>query len=359
MAKSELKIKGKKGSWYWPDMKYLSAGVVVITIIISLFDFYPDLSVWIIEILRNLVITICITLTTFALSIIFRMNKVILKWTFFFWSFILFAVGGFLGGLIAWGINELLFGFNITHPWFYFVITASLSIIFGFIVFGYLSIQLKFIETAAKLAQKEVNEQKLSKLKTIAQLEALRAKVNPHFLFNTLNSIASLIPEDPEKAEEVVQKLSNLFRYSLDTSGESFVQLGKEIEFIREYLEVEKVRLGERLNYTIEIEDGLEDHEIPGMLIQPLVENSVKHGISATKRGGEIGIKVSRDGNRCVIFIVDTGAGFQDEITEGFGISGVKERLNLQYKSDYEFDITTTKGVTIRIAIPLNNTMYK
>jgi len=347
------RINDEKGSWHWSDMKYLIAGIIVITIIISLFDFYPVLSIWLIEILRNLVITASITLITFVFSIIFRMNKIILKWTFFIRSFLLFAVSGFVGGVIAWGINDLLFGFNITHPWFYFILTSSLAVIFSFVVYGYLSIQIKLRQTAEKLAQKEVNEQRLLNLKTKADLEALRAKVNPHFLFNTLNSIASLIPEDPDKAEEVLQKFSNLFRYSLDTSGESMVNLGKEVEFIREYLDVEKVRLAERLTYTIDIEAGMEQCEIPGMLLQPLVENSIKHGISASRNGGEIGLYCMENAGRCVITIKDSGIGFGKNSTEGFGISGVKERLRLQYKNDFEFDLDAANGVTIRISIPL------
>lgn len=345
-----------KARWQWSDYKFLGIGIVVITFIISLFEFHPEFSVWLIEILRNLVITISISYTIFILSILFGLNRISLKWTFFLKSFILFALGGFIGGLIAWGANELLFGFNITHPWFYFIMTSSLAVIFGFVLFGYISIQIKLDQTAGKLAEKVVNEQKLINLETTAKLEALRAKVNPHFLFNTLNSIASLIPEDPVKAEEVVQKLSNLFRYSLDTSGEKLVKLGREVEFIREYLEVEKVRLGQRLNYTVDIEEALEDFQVPGMLIQPLVENSVRHGISATKRGGEIRLSCRKEDDQCVIRLVDTGIGFVEHSTEGFGISGVRERLFLQYKNDFEFKIETSNGVSIRIAVPVKTT---
>lgn len=346
----------KQGTWGWSDIKYVSIGIIVITIIISLFDFHPNPYFWFIETMRNLVISASISFTIFFLSIIFQMNKIILKWGYFLLTILLFALGGFLGGIIAWGINVLLFGFTITHPWFYFTITSSLAVIFGIIGYGYISIQHKFRKTAAKLAEKEIVEQKLIILKTKAELEALRAKVNPHFFFNTLNSIASLIPEDPEKAEDVVQRLSHLFRYTLDASNHDLVSLSEEMEFVSEYLEVEKVRLVERLNYSLEFDDELADYNIPGMLLQPLVENSIKHGISKLKEGGEINISCQKENDNCVIEIVDTGVGFdKSTFTEGFGLQGVRERLSLQYNSKYSLKIDSEKGVKITITIPLTN----
>ena len=348
--------KEKRDTWGWSDVKYVSFGVIVITIIISLFDFHPNLYFWLIEILRNLVISASISFTIFSLSILLRLNQLVLKWTYFLKAILLFAFSGFLGGLIAWGINDLLFVFTITHPWFYFTITSSLAVIFGFIVYGYIAIQSKLKQTAAKLAEKEIIEQKLINLKTKAELEALRAKVNPHFFFNTLNSIASLIPENPEKAEEIVQRLSHLFRYTLDASNHDLVKLSEEMEFIREYLEIEKVRLVERLNYKLEFDDELVDFNIPGMLLQPLVENSIKHGISRIKGGGEVNVSCKKEGTNCVIQIEDTGVGFDNSTsTEGFGLQGVRERLNLHYTSGYNLTIDSKNGVKIIITLPMTN----
>ncbi len=346
----------KSGTWGWSDIKYVSIGIIVITIIISLFDFHPNPYFWFIETMRNLVISACISFTIFFLSIIFQMNKIILKWGYFLLTILLFALGGFLGGLLAWGLNDLMFGFTITHPWFYFTITSALAVIFGIIGYGYISIVEKFRKTAAKLAQKEINEQKLTNLKTKAELEALRAKVNPHFFFNTLNSIASLIPEDPAKAEDVVQRFSHLFRYTLDASNHDMISLTEEMEFLNEYLEVEKVRLVERLKYRLEFDDKLVDFNIPGMLLQPLVENSIKHGISKLKEGGEINISCKKEDDTCIIEIVDTGVGFDETtFTEGFGLQGVRERLNLHYNSKYNLKIESEKGVKITISLPVTN----
>ena len=342
------------GGWVWSDAKYVSIGVVIITIIISLFDFNPDLSIWMIEIWRNLVISISISYTIFVLGILLHANIIVLKWLNFLKSMLLFAVGGFLGGLIAWGINDVLFGFNVTHPWFYFVITSSLAVIFGFIIYGYISILEKFKRTAEKLAEKEINEQKLINLRTKAELEAIRAKVDPHFFFNTLNSIASLIPEDPEKAEEIVEKLSHLFRYTLDASNKDMVMLTDELNFIREYLDVEKVRMAARLEYEIEVDDDLKDVEIPGLLLQPLVENSIKHGISPLKSGGKISIHCHIIGDKCIISVRDSGKGFEQQgSSDGFGLRGVKERMNLIYGEDGLLEISRNNGTEIRIEVPV------
>lgn len=347
-----IKRRNTEG-WGWADAKYLSIGVILITVIISLFDFNPDMYFWLIEILRNLVITICISFTIFVLTIIFRANVIVLKWSFFLKTILLFAVGGFVGGLLAWGINDVLFGFNVTHPWFYFIITSSLAVVFGFVTYAFISIQHKLNRTARKLAEKELNEQKLINLRTRAELEALRAKVNPHFFFNTLNSIASLIPEDPIKAEELVEKLSHLFRYTLDASNNDLVRLKNELEFVQEYLDVEKVRLADRLEYEIEMEEALAGLKIPSMLLQPLVENSIRHGISPLKEGGKISIHCYSNGDQHIIKVKDSGKGFDPQLkSEGFGLRGVKERLSLLYGPDSRLEIHSHEGVEMIIVLP-------
>ncbi len=356
LKRDDIQINARVNEgWGWSDAKYVSAGVIVITIIISLFEFSPDLSFWMIEILRNLVISASISFTIFVLSILLRINVIRLQWTSFLKTMLLFAVGGSLGGLIAWGINDVLFGFNVTHPVFFFILTSSLAVIFGFILYGYISVQERLKVTAAKLAEKEVMEQKLLNLKTKAELEALRAKVDPHFFFNTLNSIASLISADPGKAEKTVEKFSHLFRYSLDASNKDMVNLADELAFIREYLEVEKVRLADRLHYTIDTSDDLHDISIPGMLLQPLVENSIKHGISPLKGGGAVHIQCIAEDDRCIIRVADSGKGIhQGTFSEGFGLRGVKERLLLTYGTKSTFQINSKAGTEIRIEIPLN-----
>jgi sensor histidine kinase YesM len=275
---------------------------------------------------------------------------------------ILFMLGGWIGSFIAIGIIDLLLEPDLQITNFKTLVLSNtfFAVAFGVTVFGYFLLRSKLEQFAARLAEKEIAEHRLLRLKTKAELEALRAKVNPHFLFNTLNSIASLIPVDPVKAEEMVQKLAHLLRFTLDASNHELMKLADELEVIREYLAIEKIRLGERLSYEISIDDTLTEVSIPGLLLQPLVENSVKHGIAPTKSGGHINISCRHCDGHCQIEIVDTGKGFNaSESVEGFGLSGVRERLALHYGSDYAFEMTANSGVRILLRLPLETSSLK
>jgi LytS/YehU family sensor histidine kinase len=325
----------------------------VITVIISLFEIRLDPVAMLYEVISNFITCVSITLVAATLTTALGLFETGRNWKQTFLLLLALAVGGILGGLVSWGINDLLFAIHMSHPHIYLMMVAALSIIFGLAFTAYENISLRLEETASRLADQEVQAQKLLRLKTEAELEALRARVNPHFLFNTLNSIASLIPVDPVKAEEVVQRMSNLFRYILSAGDRGLVPLREELDVVGEYLEIEKVRLQGRLDYVVRVDDSLDGAMIPGMLLQPLVENSVKYGVAPKKDGGRIEVRCRRNGDRCSITISDTGEGFNMESTqEGFGISGVRQRLELNYPDDHEFDITAHDGVTIRITIP-------
>ncbi len=270
----------------------------------------------------------------------------------------LFVLGGWCGTIISLVSMHFLLERALTWAKFtsHLFITGMLALIFGAVVYSFFAARERLQDTIAQLAEKEVREQQLLRLKTKAELEALRAKVNPHFLFNTLNSIASLIPVDPTKAEEMVQRLARLFRYTLEASNRDFIQLEEELCLCREYLEIEKVRLGARLTYEIEGDATLSEMQLPGLLLQPLIENSVKHGIASSKTGGHIMLTARRYGNACWLEITDTGKGFdRADATEGFGLSSVRERLALHYGEDYAFELATENGVRIRMRLPLKN----
>lgn len=268
----------------------------------------------------------------------------------------IFIFSSWIGSLMAFGLFNFLFepNLHINRLKSFLVGNSFLAAFFGTLVLGYFLLRDKFESAVTQLAEKEINEQRLLSLKTKAELEALRAKVNPHFLFNTLNSIASLIPVDPAKAEEMVQKLAHLLRFTLDASNHELMKLSDELQVIREYLAIEKIRLGERLSYEINLDEALANVMIPGLLLQPLVENSVKHGVAPTKSGGHISISCRNCDGHCRIEIVDTGRGFEaSEVVEGFGLSGVKERLALHYGNDYAFEMAANSGVRILLRIPL------
>jgi two-component system LytT family sensor kinase len=327
-----------------------------ITVIISMFQISLDPIAMLREVATNFITCTCITFLDGSILAAFGRIRVTRDTKRVAVLLALLAAGGVLGGLIAWGINDLLFPYRITSAFFYLLIVAVLSIIFGLASVGYWNIAERLHETASRLAEKEVAEQKLLRLKTEAQLEALRAKVNPHFLFNTLNSIASLIPEDPTRAEEMVQRLSNLFHYSLTSGDRALVSLAEELDFVGEYLRIEKIRLGGRLDFSIDAGEFLDDALIPIMLVQPLVENAVNYGIAPAKIGGAIEIRCRKDRDRVSITIADTGKGFDPEsVNEGFGIGSVRKRLELYYPGRYLFDIESGRGTTVRIEIPVTD----
>lgn len=174
------------------------------------------------------------------------------------------------------------------------------------------------------------------KRQTESELSALRAQINPHFLFNSLNSIAALIRISPEKAESVTEDLADVFRYTLRASEHPLVLLKDELEIIRLYLNIEKARFAERLTVELDVPDDLLNTPIPVLTLQPLLENAMKHGVS--KKEGNHRVKVSIQKVREVIQISvsDTGPGFQhtsfeELLTKGTGLSNIFQRLKLQF----------------------------
>ena len=169
-------------------------------------------------------------------------------------------------------------------------------------------------------------------LATEARLASLESRVRPHFLFNALNSAVALIPEDPKRAEDVLERLSALLRYSLDAQQARLVTLGEELRVVTDYLEIERVRFGDRLAYTIDVPVELHACEVPAFSLQTLVENSVKYAVSARKQGARIEVKARRDGESLHVEIADDGPGFNGQIwVPGHGLDGLRARLDALY----------------------------
>jgi two-component system, LytTR family, sensor kinase len=196
------------------------------------------------------------------------------------------------------------------------------------------------------------------KLLLTARVEALASQINPHFLFNTLTSIQSLIRSNPETARTVVVKLSGLLRRLL-RSRDHFVTLREELESIDEYLDIEMIRFGPQLNVEKQISPDTLDVIVPSMILQPLVENSIKHGFSRKVGGGRIVIRSVRQNGHAIIEVEDDGLGMTDErldtaLTDGIGLSNVNERLSVIYGAAYRVRITSVPnlGTIIRLEIP-------
>jgi len=205
----------------------------------------------------------------------------------------------------------------------------------------------------------EMNLERHQQLLLRARMDALSSQINPHFLFNTLNTVTALIRLDPDTARGVVLKLSNILRRLL-RKHETFVPLREELSFIDDYLDIEVARFGEdNLDIVKEIgEDTLETF-IPSMLLQPIVENSLKHGLAPKLGGGRILLRTSNRDGRLHIEIEDNGVGISEEkmphvYVEGIGLSNVRERLRVLYGTDFNLDISSHEGqgTKIRIDVP-------
>jgi hypothetical protein len=213
--------------------------------------------------------------------------------------------------------------------------------------------------------EREIREQEIGKLATEAELRALRAQINPHFLFNALTTIGYLIQTAPPRALQTLLRLTALLRAVLRSEGE-FTTLGRELEVVESYLDIEHARFEQRLRVTIDVPMRLRNIRVPPLLLQPLVENAVKHGIAHKLIGGEVAIRASvdriTDGRRQLSLVVqDTGAGTTSEGLQrgrdaGVGLRNVERRLECQYGNQASLSIRTApgEGTVVEIRMPVD-----
>jgi signal transduction histidine kinase len=195
-----------------------------------------------------------------------------------------------------------------------------------------LSVVLENVRFRQEQNRQREREEHLSWLASRSELKALRAQINPHFLFNALNAIAGLIPTQPRAAEETVEQLAEIFRYTLRKSEKEWVRLDEEVEFVMSCLRVEQARFGERLRVSIDVDPALGAVPVPAMSIQPLVENAIKHGASMVEEGGEVRLRAALDGANLRVEVWDNGPGFPPgfslgDDSSGHGLRNIAERL--------------------------------
>lgn len=230
-----------------------------------------------------------------------------------------------------------------------------LTLLFYAIQFGIFHIYIY----SKELRKQELLSAELKRLNAESELSALKAQLNPHFLYNVFNTINSAIPTTAKNARNMVNELSDLFRYQLKASREKRIPLEEELEFVRKYLDLEKERFGKRLTYKIITDGASTELLIPPIIIQPIVENSVKHGISPQIDGGHIAIKVIQTNDVLEISICDTGKGINGEakdklLSKGVGLSNTNERLIKIYGRGIELKKNQPKGLCVHFFIPLN-----
>jgi two-component system, LytTR family, sensor kinase len=192
-----------------------------------------------------------------------------------------------------------------------------------------------------------------------AQLQALQRQLHPHFLFNTLHTISALMHRDTEAADTMLARLSDLLRLTLDRLGIQEVPLKEELEFLEKYLEIERTRFGDRLTVQMEIEPETLDVCVPNLILQPLVENAIRHGIAPKVGGGRLQIVARRTGDRLWLMVRDTGPGLTqaklDAFNSGVGVSNTRSRLEHLYPGAHRFDFhePSDGGLAVTIELPV------
>lgn len=223
-------------------------------------------------------------------------------------------------------------------------LASATGIVYG--VINYLDIERK-----RKFSEKELELSRLRELKTKAELDALHSKINPHFLYNALNSIADLSVTDGKKGRKMTIALADLFRYSINYRDNNYSSVKDELEMAEVYLQIEKIRFEDQLSYRIQADENAAHYLIPRFLLQPLVENAVKHGLKATGKMTEILVEVKKDGESLVINVADNGPVFPNDISPGYGVKSVFDKLDLLFSGKYavQFSNEPRKQVTVHI----------
>lgn len=246
--------------------------------------------------------------------------------------------GLYLGFKFAGNFSDFT-GYTWTPPSFN---DYSSGVIFGIMVSGLFTLfevirKSKEDKQAAELKFRTLENEKLK-----AQVSALTAQMNPHLLFNSLNTIASTITTDPKSAEDMVVQLSELYRGILKSAKGDMHSLENELVLCRSYLEIEKKRFGARINYAIQIEDPIDPKKVrvPVLILQPLVENAIKHGISPRRDGGSVSIEIKKDGSHFIINVIDNGVGIVPGVKSsgtGTALLNCESRIKLKYGENSQF----------------------
>lgn len=213
------------------------------------------------------------------------------------------------------------------------------------------------LESSKRLAQRETEAARLNEQLSRAQFDALRRQLEPHFLFNTLNAIAGLVREGRnDVAVSMIAGLSDLLRRVLDDSGKQEVTLGEELEFLETYLEIQKMRFADRLQLSVHVPAEFLSARVPNLILQPMVENAIEHGIGRCAAGGALRIGAARDNGRLTLSVYNDGPRIRDDweqLRSGVGISNVRARLKSLYGSACALDIRNREnGVEVLLSVP-------
>ena len=233
-------------------------------------------------------------------------------------------------------------------------ICLVITFIVGLSITSFETLRHRLQDATLELRTRQMEQERANKLLVEARLSSLESRIHPHFLFNALNSISSLIPSDPKRAEDTVGKLASLLRFSISANQSSLVPLAQELKIVRDYLDIEATRFGRRLHYEISVPDSLGDLKVPPLALQTLVENSVKHAVAQRSQPSSIQINGTRRDSRLALTVSDDGPGFSlADITPDHGLGNLVGRLELLFGEGAQLNVQRVAGKTIvSITVP-------
>jgi LytS/YehU family sensor histidine kinase len=256
------------------------------------------------------------------------------------------------GTLMGYGIAATLLGQTFGQPNSMILSALAGTVVLSIITGIALRAQaLQEINREIKAEREKTERSEVQRTLAMSRLRLLQAKIEPHFLFNTLANVSSLIDVDAKRARIMLDQFTLLLRALLDQTRQTTTTVRKELQVAEAYLSVLKIRMGERLSYQIDAPAELIDREVPGMLLQPIVENAVKHGIEPRIDGGVVRVEAKREDNQLVLVVLDNGVGFVDNSKESIGLGAIRERLAVQYGAAAQVDISRTPDGWTRVAI--------
>jgi sensor histidine kinase YesM len=277
-------------------------------------------------------------------------------WMVLIATMIAIALTGSFAAILILAAVGVLHGAGIVATWLAGSLKASvvITLTFGIFVTLYESMRRRLDETTVALRTKERDEADARRLAAEAQLAAIESRVQPHFLFNTLNSIASLVHDDPAGAERMTGQLAALLRSSLDADRSPLVTVEEELRVVGAYLDIERVRFGHRLRFDVQADEAALAARVPRLAVQTLVENSVKYAVSPRREGGRIAVRAAAENGRVRVSVADDGPGFDASArSAGHGLDLIEDRLRMLYDGGASLAIASQPGsTTVSVEVP-------
>jgi two-component system, LytTR family, sensor histidine kinase AlgZ len=279
-----------------------------------------------------------------------------LDWIVLIATMVGIALAGSFAAILILAAVGYLHGEGIVATWMARSLKASIviTLTFGIFITVVETMRRRLDETTVALRTKERDEAEARRLAAEAQLASIESRVQPHFLFNTLNSIAALVHDDPGGAERMTGQLASLLRSALDSTATPVVALDEELRVVRAYLDIERVRFGDRLRYTVDVVDGAGRLPVPRLALQTLVENSVKYAVSPRRDGGSIHVRAAAADGRLRVAVEDDGPGFDRSARPtGHGLDLLERRLQMLFGDRASLAVESGQGTTtVAIDVP-------